>query len=332
MSNNEEENPESSNKFVKMLKLFLNHSIIGFKIWEVVGTLLAVMTMLTGIYSYLTTTKIFSEAHEYIVQSGLQVLIGDVKGKMVYEGLRKDFLSYKTNMDYRVQISDKPFPTSHVGEQLKNGQYYFFKANLDFNRIQPNIGDEVIIAAITDTDKLAEWIKKSNVIFREVIGINPDDRAYVDKILSEVDTSNEVSEKVIKMSNIFDVNFYINGLTITPTDVRKEASGYSFVYKLPKLANSEGEINYKFTYISLQKKDITTFPFIVSEPTQFLNYKVELNLQNLKNIHHFSAFVTGASSGNPHIELDKDNKVFEISSTRKEWLFPGSGSLLYWTQ
>lgn len=49
-------------------------------------------------------------------------------------------------------------------------------------------------------------------------------------------------------------------------DVRREANGYSIMCRQPKLDNSDDEVDYSFTVWSVQPKNVTSFPFIVSEP------------------------------------------------------------------
>ena len=80
-------------------------------------------------------------------------------------------------------------------------------------------------------------------------------------------------------------------------------------------------INYKFTYSSLQPRHNTAFPFIVSEPTEDLQMEVLHSRAQITDVGHFSAFVTGATQGNPVIDLDTMNKVFRVRSVRKGWLF-----------
>jgi hypothetical protein len=315
------------------LERVLNTAILGHKAGQVAKAFIFAATVFAAGYHYLTSTGVYRSTREFLVDKNLKLLLGDVKGAMVYESLRNNFSAYKKKMDYRVELSDTPFQDSLVGEPLRTGDYCFFKADLDISRVDSINADEVMIVAITNTDNLADWIKRPNVIFREVIGINPSENAWVDSVMAEIDKTSDISAKVMKVSKIFQVRFYINGLLVSPSDVRREPNAFGLVYKHPKLGDDPDKpVNYTFTYWSVQPRQITAFPFIVSEPTEDLHVRIAYSLAAFKNVHFFPAFVTGVTRGNPKIEFDDRNKVLDIASTRKEWLFPGSGALMYWSR
>jgi len=303
--------------------------------WKVIGIVGTAFTVILAIGNWAVRTRPVNWVHEELVKGGIKLLLGSVKGQMVYEGLRKDFSAYKKTMDYHVSISDTPFQESSLGDQLKKGigRYYFFRSKLHFKRVQTSAEnqDEILIAAITDPDKLGDWIKRPNVIFREVVGINAADKPWLDSVIEDMDHTNDVNEKASNLARFFNVQFYVEGNLAHLVDVRREVNGYSLVYQQPKAAHQDDPMDYSITLWSVQSKDVTSFPFVVSEPTGWVDVKVDYSHANLKNLHYFPAFVVGASQGNPRIDFDQMNKIFQVSSVRQEWLFPGSGFIMYWS-
>ena len=180
---------------VALGRSLLDAAVFGHKLSEVIATVAFVVTALLGGYHFVTRSHGYHSLREMFVRWDLRLMLGDVKGTMVYEGLRQNFPASKRRMAYRVQLSDTPFEDSPIGAPFRRGDYLFFKAALDFDRVQPDLPSEIMIAAITDLNKLPEWIKRPDVIFREVIGFNDADRPWVEEVMRRIDTDPDVSRK-----------------------------------------------------------------------------------------------------------------------------------------
>lgn len=240
--------------------------------------------------------------------------------------------AYKEEMRYEVTLADQPFARSRLGDRLKQGDYYFFEARLNFVRVMNTDIDTIRVAVLTDPSKLPEWTGIPEVAYREVIGINSSDGQWRNGLLRRLDATTDVGEKAAILFQLFDVEFYLNDVPVSVSDVRLEAKGYSLEYRLPARIGVGARQKYRFVFRSVQPRSETSFPMIVSEPTRRVFARFDYSRASIGPLQTFSAFTGRMPQGTPRMDHDPTNGVLEIKSTHDEqWLLPGSGVFAYWS-
>jgi hypothetical protein len=216
----------------KFLGGLLDSKLWGHPIWRVIGTFLAIISSVTAVVHYTAQSVDFASAKKmWGIGSEVISVAGGFPGSKQY-------------MNYQVKLADDPFPLSRVSAPFNNGNYFFFRSDLDFTRSISESEDEVMIAAITG--ELADWIRRPNVLFREVIGFNPTEQAWLTEQLRKIDQTPNTFEKMDIIKQFFQVDFEIDGVDATVSDVRREPHGYAIVYKQKK--KSAGDpVHYHFT-------------------------------------------------------------------------------------
>jgi predicted small secreted protein len=320
-------------------------------LWQIIGVLFGVITVTVTATMFINNklegnairkvTKEdfwqFADSNGLNLESALHHYLGDKRGDIVYRGLVKRFEnsdiipSQKQSMKYYITISETPPAGVELAETLRKGDYLFIESELDFRKFEANPRKEVIIAAITEPNELARWVRKKDVIFREVIGVNKTDQDWLKARLEEMNKARSAEERIKISNQIFRVDFSINDMAVPPIDLRKEAFGLSLVYKVPSI-NWNEPVQFKFRYTFVQPKEETAFPIVITEPTQNLDVRVDYSRASLRNLNYFRAFFVGDEE-NPHVSLDRNNSILQIRSTKEdEWIFPGGGVMVYWSQ
>jgi hypothetical protein len=343
--------PEASPTKKKLRRRRSRGAITNVDIWQIIGVLLGVIaataTLTIWIQNKLdnnlrgTSQEDFwklAESRNITLEDSLQHFLGEPNGDIVYQGLVKRFEdrnimpSQKQSMKYHITISDSPPSNLNLGEPLLNGEYYFIESDLNFAKVISSPLDEVVIAAITEPNELAKWLRKKDVIFREVIGVNERDQLWFKNLLDAMNKARDPQERLKISNQIFRIDFQINNIQVDPIDLRREAFGLSIVYKVPRGINWQDPVQFEFRYIFVQPKKLTSFPIVITDPTQNLDVRFDYSRASLRNLNYFRAFFIG-DGDNPSIDLDRGNSILQIKSIKgDEWIFPGGGVMIYWSQ
>lgn len=266
----------------------------------------------------------------------LKRYLGQEKGHIVYEALIRKiqdpaaFFAYRGSMQYKIRIYDRVPKISSLGQKLKTNNYYYFESQLKFSRHQTLANDEFIVAAVTDSNQLSLWSGKKDVIYREVLSVNPEDKAWVDTVLADAKLAPNAIARAERISRLFQIDFKLFGLHADLIDVRIEPFGISMVYKVPQNIDWKKPVDYEFDVKTVQSKKQNTFPIIVVEATQKLDVTFDFTRAQLRDVRFLSVFYEGPNPTNPVIDFDSNQRVLQIRSIGDEWILPRSGALVYW--
>lgn len=246
------------------------------------------------------------------------------------ESLTIKFDSFRNFLKYYVDISAIRYPNSNLLDTLNTNKYLFYESNLDYERIPPRKNQNLIIAAITDPEKYRDWIHSEDVVYREIIGIEPEHKEWLDKVVKEIVNAQSVTQKLNALSKLIEIQFWVNGKEMVMSKFEVVPFGFSLEYQNPYYNMDIKKLQYRFSCKTFQPKKLNYFAVLVPEATSNLDIKLTFYNAKLIEPEYFSAFTFSQNIDKPKVTFDKSIGVLKVESPTEEIVLPGNGLLLLW--
>jgi hypothetical protein len=239
------------------------------------------------------------------------------------------FEAYRDPLIYHVALHDHPGDGTHFVVAPHSQRYIFYDTYVKYTRVPSRPAEHILIAVITDPVSYPQWVRKTEVLYREIIGVDPTDAQTFDVVSRQIQSSHDAASKLATLGDLIQLEVRINGYLLELEDFSREPFGYVLSYKNPAPGKAVQQATYEFRCRAFQPRTLKNFPFIVSELARSLDYRLDYSDVSINNPEYFSAFVfTG--QGSPEVSNDVANKVLTVRSSSKEWNYPGGGIFFYW--
>jgi hypothetical protein len=256
-------------------------------------------------------------------------LLGFLKDDNTSPKVTLTFDAFRDPLIYHVSLHDAPPAGTQFIVGPNSNRYIFYSTYVKYKRTPTRGAAKMLITAITNSSSYAQWVRTNDVVYREIIGVDPADKPAFDALIRRIDDAQTSRDKLTALYMLMEVEFRVDGLLLELEDFRREPFGFVLSYKNPMVDKPSSSATYEFTCKTFQSRAITNFPFIVSELSRNVDYKLDYSGVTVDTPEYFSAFLYNPLS-NPDVSNDAVNKVLTVRTRGGEWVYPGGGIILYW--
>jgi hypothetical protein len=239
------------------------------------------------------------------------------------------FTSYRSPVKYHVSLHDAPSQNTHFIIAASQSKYLFYEAEVDYVRYPAWPGEYLLVAAITDPSSYAGWVRAKDVVYREIIGLDPSDVESLRSFEAAIKAATSTTDRYLLLQGLMRITVAVNGKELPLNAFSREPFGFVLQFANPSYGVDTPSARYSFRAETFQPKTLNLFPFIASELFQSLDYRLDYSDTTITGAELFSAFLFDPAN-EVVVSHDAQNRILTASSQPPKWVYPGGGIALTW--